>query len=1495
MNQNEVLGHELLQSIIEHRNVLNPTAFLRLYITNAIRWSSASIETLLNFCKYVPLPAELPNAGGTLAKAEVSVRESLVRWTLEIPSSKLSAQISSVSLANLLTALTIKSCHKREFREVESFHDSPIRHKIATLKALKRDLFEDPEAKVLSDIERCHLALEFRQNLFDEPEGPKTTETKVRTVCVPAILEMLVCILTDSLGNHSAEKDVGVFIKKISTVAKLLSNYSEFNVRADEQISKLFNLFTEGFKRITAALVTMSTMKCPYLVPIVEALEVLYCTRYHWKIANIIVELSSMDFIAFIYELIPDESDDPVNDENSQRFYAKPRKGSGSSGELSDSDKVKNSAHRVLTYYCCAWIGEDISISQTRVLRNMMKIEIYEATSTANLRRALTLLKAFGSTDKQLSTSDDCLDISTTFLRQLYDSRRKDETAVRGVLNVLPHYVEAAMKLRRSVDSLLTLLCAIHKQLIDEIPIFGPLVQADFVKCLTEIIRLDPQLKWKLRSSADPSPITDVILGYVNNPFYLVRLEVVRTIYVLFSSRHIEIPWKLKFFEKIETSLANLFVIEDLPEGNERADETLTRKITAVHVFAAIIRANEFFQGRALFGAIEMSKEKNVETKTLKKALLSITLNKDEQRRLVDINLHYLLDRWFEGNYTLPHFPWALADCESQEDFSRKYIETLLMIKLKRREFDDIHILCINLDVEFGRTVENCFPSIIALLLSMKNADISDESYVSRMYDRLRSNSAEFRGLRKFDDLLIEKLPEVIVELVKRIHDQEHFCMLFEIRVFLPKLNPQNIDTNTANRCFRCLEDDLPVNGASIVEYMASREPSFLQKVLLALSCNIHEVNGADYRLEAFHQYAYFCTTVIEELSRPYFDPMAFYVVRDLTHSLLALIKEETKPLSEMACTYFQLFLKNALPVRSVEVKQVLSFTVSSLITIVKSAKVTGAMSILRFLIIDQRTVLGDAIKKLDSFPNEESFEEIKQVHNGLKYETKQVYSLEDEIEHFLNAADDKTLSCSLAGLSHVRNLLSTEKIELRAMYSNLEKLRGFAEDCAVSTLHRLVYRLIQLTKSNDADISMEAVKCLGELGPANLTTMILRPENGFRREEIDDEIPMLTLQVVSRLADYLIETNVQLKRASADALYEVLSTTWGQKLFTKKSLSEDFGRIYDRVYPFGTTRNSRSAEIRIDRGNWERCIDPNVDLWIPASYDSYAKWIIDITCKLLDCLVNFYTKSLKPVCRLSVEFCEALLPRLVNLIIRIDERLVNDVFIVIDRFFGFISESSNDADQTTITPDCSLKRDVARSYECVRCMLNVVNFMRIQSIDNAPLALDYLLIAKAAQYCSAYFTSVLYAELWCESVLRDSGLLMDKVPGSWMSPIDCICESKPESGKLLQDIVREAYLHIGDPDSIYGCGLSHLTDPSFRTQHYIHLRQWDKVMLAQDVDMTCGSTASRGKLTIHLLLKSLFIPSLLFYRYAERFATVGLAISRRAHDKHSEQGSRER
>jgi hypothetical protein len=77
--------------------------------------------------------------------------------------------------------------------------------------------------------------------------------------------------------------------------------------------------------------------------------------------------------------------------------------------------------------------------------------------------------------------------------------------------------------------------------------------------------------------------------------------------------------------------------------------------------------------------------------------------------------------------------------------------------------------------------------------------------------------------------------------------------------------------------------------------------------------------------------------------------------------------------------------------------------------------------------------------------------------------------------------------------------------------------------------------------------IRLEASRCLGELGPADLTTMILKPEKSQELQE--DEFLMFTSHVLKAAVDCLVDESISVVEAASAALYKILASWEGHQV----------------------------------------------------------------------------------------------------------------------------------------------------------------------------------------------------------------------------------------------------------------------------------------------------------------------------------------------------------
>ncbi|XP_011310406.1 serine-protein kinase ATM [Fopius arisanus] len=1421
--QNEIEGHKLLQMLIDYRGVYNVNAFVNLYFTNAIKWSNSSVQTLIVLCNHVIiLEDSKPNSGRWEGESD---RQRLIRWSLEVPGYRVLSPDALEDVCKLVTGLVLKTWDKR-FTEL---------HHQGEVDALE---FNEDDRRCIDSIQKCHLSLNFETDLFNEEmsrPGEKSEPLKLSIAernfqfCLGMITELL-----DFPGE--LPDDVTLIISRLTLVAKCLSNFLELEVESQE-LESLISEFSIHFFDVLEMMCANKKLERDnaHVVGVIRALVTLFSSRYHKRIAKIVLEtpkeLLTNLFLMLNFE---EESEPSESRQLGIKYYER-------IFEVQITPEGKHSqitigTHQVLTAFSLLQTGSPVSERQIKVLQNLLQKEIYKTKLLVNLWKGLALLKSILRTPREFFL-EGLLAFIGNFILDLFQLWDKDFHGVKGILELLPGFVELFSRTNIDYEGLLGVLKASVKP--RDKGYSGPLIQTTFLEAAHRIMKLQPSSSPRLMPPNE-------LFRYIGSDLYLVRLYSLRILHLMFSSDEVHISHKKSLFERIEeivmSDTKSIFVVNQNLTGTPQDDEFTNRTVTALYLLGTVVHASGIFHPQALNLIFRLHTNRNLDINLIKKLFAAVIPREKERLTLIRNNLYDLMKTGMQEGVSMGDF-WMMTNCSSEVEFYENHIGIFILIKLEIQEFHKVEVLCKNLGVSFAKAIEDNFPGILSWMLA---AMVRQKSlYVDEIYVKLRENSGSFRHVRQFSELLEEKLAEVVLDLLQRLHDREHFKDVFQVPVYFPKMIVPNFRYDIIVKALEQLQMCVMGEKGSLVQYLIVKHPEMVQRILSTLVKSIHDQTMVEYRLKAFHHYSFFCQQLMSEISEEYFNEMSTFVVRDVSYTLIHLLHDTNELFLDIVFDFLHQFLKKLLPSRSREVSGILNYLSTNLISMVQSSKMK-AIKILKLLVVESTEVLQESIRILGVFPNSQEFDEIRGVYNSLK-KTHKTWSLKIEMEHFLNSAQEKTLSCSVEGIVHLRKQLGENRDELQRMYKDLEELRGFAEDCTSSVLHRLTYRLIKLTESSNVSIGLEATRCLGELGPTDLTTMILHPEEGHLQESAE-AIDVLTETIISKLSDRLIEDSLELREAAADALYEVFSSPWGQQIIKKfrkdlgkPSITSSMLTILRNTRPFLVRANNRTRTVELDEENCAICFVHGDEIWKGEGGESYVSWIRKLTCAIINCFKGLYTSALVPVCKIDVEFCESILPRMIFLLISTADELLDFVCKCINSFFEGYFEAACSIEQTMSQGSLRVE---AFSHESVRCMLKVVNFLRIQSSSNFESKLNYLPIAKAAQYCSAYFTSLLYAELSSETMKRSLRQC------ATTSLIDGLCEVCPSEGKALQEILREAYLKIGDPDSIHGCGQSHLKSQSSRIQHYLQFNQWDIAMTAQDVELSSGFPCSRGMIT---------------------------------------------
>lgn len=346
------------------------------------------------------------------------------------------------------------------------------------------------------------------------------------------------------------------------------------------------------------------------------------------------------------------------------------------------------------------------------------------------------------------------------------------------------------------------------------------------------------------------------------------------------------------------------------------------------------------------------------------------------------------------------------------------------------------------------------------------------------------------------------------------------------------------------------------------MSFCIATNPSLIQKALLQLITDVYSATLQEEKITAFCHYTIIINQTLQFLKVE--NPMQVFLVDFVICSLVNLVsneREACEALAVAACVHLKRVLQHILSGCTELIEKLLVAIVSTLVPIARSLSKIGecCIDVLNYLIVENGCILLKAVECLDAFPEEERFESLSKVYDKVRYRNKAV-SLEDELRHFLNTVKRTGgYGCRSEGLKHMKKLLGDRKQELKSLYQKLGDMRGFAEDVQDSLLHQLICALVKLTRSENLEVSLEASRCLGELGPADLTTLVLQTD----LDTLDfkyTHFELVTGKILGVFTQYILDPDIEVVGATCSALYKVLQC---------KERKSVLGEYYFKIFVF--------------------------------------------------------------------------------------------------------------------------------------------------------------------------------------------------------------------------------------------------------------------------------------------------------------------------------------
>ncbi|XP_021355309.1 serine-protein kinase ATM-like isoform X2 [Mizuhopecten yessoensis] len=766
---------------------------------------------------------------------------------------------------------------------------------------------------------------------------------------------------------------------------------------------------------------------------------------------------------------------------------------------------------------------------------------------------------------------------------------------------------------------------------------------------------------------------------------------------------------------------------------------------------------------------------------------------------------------------------------------------------------------------------------------------------------------------------IVSNLDQIVVNILMCLYDTDtdDFIQTGIIRDMEPEPNPPCFNTYMIKSTLDYLTQSFSSNNKSLVDVL-SRKYDQIQKILLELAMKLTKEHRLHDKRRILMMYRLFCKLLFKEFDSQLGGSWAF-IMREVMYRLIYILKdmvsvnsqvtEEAAYRENIACMALELLrdmcttcmemvsgkshyreniacmalellrdmCTTCMEICSQEFEKYLTFFVSSLVPVAGSSGVVGeeAAGLLRLVILDNYAILKQGIVSLDPFPNTEVFSQLLHTYNRLKF-AGGTFSLKQEIEHFLSVCEmtGGQSDSRIEGLRHLSQKLHSQQQEI------LELARQEQDKATDNLLCKIVCKLVHMALTSGDKVKDKVSQCLGEIGPVYMATVALPDVTELvclreAKEVFSEDTYLQNYCVIFHtLNTYLVDQDVDIVEAASRVLKSMLCTQTGVDFTTiYKEKVGDRDHLIEYLHPFRVKKKVTSGSRTKHSANTDQfcgLVDREA-LWLSTS-SNHGNWVRRLTVTLIQsgAVKDEILALLEPICDRKTNFCEIVLPRLIHDILVQGEDIHKEVLSrQVAAFFSTHCGHSTQEGRSITPVDKTDSTTVCFNKDSIRTMLKVVQHLRQQERpkegrrqmtawdNNFWLDLNYLHMAKAALYCSAHFTTVLYSEIWCDSHRQQKEESRSLSAGSHSSSqslsqdftqdtrIDSASSASTEVGINVQDLLLEAFQQIGDPDGLYGCGAGRLADTSSRVKTYEHENLWDKALVTYDIDTTSRTTDS--------------------------------------------------
>ncbi|XP_045929347.1 serine-protein kinase ATM isoform X1 [Micropterus dolomieu] len=1041
-------------------------------------------------------------------------------------------------------------------------------------------------------------------------------------------------------------------------------------------------------------------------------------------------------------------------------------------------------------------------------------------------------------------------------------------------------------------------------------------VRAALVRCLVALLEADPCCKWAVLNIRGPDreeghPVSAILPSHLADTHHQVRMLVAMSVKRLFLEMRPEHPDKRKMlplkhqqaaFEAVYLKAQEGMKLPKSSSSEDQQDEAFNCKAALLKSLSVVMCCSPVCEKQSLFALFQSYKENNIEEQLIKKMLCCVSkaLGYRNVKTFVTSHLYYLVAEWLaqrqsDDRYTLGSFPYTLLDHDTVKEFYNSSYQVLIPHLVFLDDFEQVKSIGRYLEKDWRGLLADCFPKIMVNILPYfalpgQDAQVAQQrEKAHRVYDLLKD--ANCLGKQQIDNLIHSNLADIVVELLMTLYegsgaegDRE------DLKRFIGELDPAPNPPYFSSYVIKATLDYLSkchsANHKSLVAIL-SKTPISIQRILLAVCERAAETTNSYERHRILLMYHLFVNLLLREVKDGLGGAWAF-VLRDIIYTLIHHINgrlvdtythrpvqcdEVSNRSLALCCDLLTSVCRAALQFCDDALDCHLQVIIGTLTAQVTSQPAISkqVLSLLQFLVIENQQKLKGAISRLEPFPDLPEFRELRSVQHRLKYNTG-TFTLRQEIAHFLSV-----MSCDSLPLTRLEGL----KELTRQLHDNKGQIRELLKECHAdptnSVLVKLILSLLQLCKlaanhAGGADILEAAGSCLGELGPVDFSTIALLHGRDPLYEKAMSLFTSTESQciyiILNCMNDALTQQRIEVRKEAAQCVKNILATQSGVDFWEQHKDNRDPMLAY--LNPFRKAKKEVAA-VGAEESSEAREKLESQEFWIPQA-GGHKAWLKALCTALLDSrgVRNEALLLTRPLCLVSVDCCQKLLPLIIHSILLDDcngpwRQLLSSH---IQDFFSFCSRSAQASSRSATPLNSDSESDSAsqglHDKTSLRTMLAVIDYLRHQQRpleadsnscgtvcdSNFWLELNYLEVAKAAQSCSAHFTALLYTEIYVDKIKanmeafrRTKSRASRKInfeENSQNFTISSLTEKSMEDTNIsLQELLIEVYRSIGEPDSLYGCGGETMTSPLTRIRTYEHEAMWGKALTSYDLHST--------------------------------------------------------